>query len=161
MNFVLLSLFFLTVLSESSPSDAVFTLNSANFDALTAKGAWIVEFYAPWCKHCKDLAPEFEKAAVELNGVVKLGKVDATVERNIAKAYKVEGYPTLVFIREGESRAFRGQRNKKGIVDFAREMTAPPVVKVTMEDWDRVINDSPVAFVHFGEDEQAKVRLIS
>lgn len=47
---------------------------------LDSKDIWFIEFYAPWCGHCKALAPEWDSAAAALNGQVKFGKVDATVE---------------------------------------------------------------------------------
>lgn len=40
----------------------------------------MIEFYAPWCGHCKALAPEFDKAAKALEGIVKLGAVDMTTD---------------------------------------------------------------------------------
>lgn len=43
--------------------------------------AVMVEFYAPWCGHCKRLAPEWKKAANRLKGKVTLGQVDCTVEQ--------------------------------------------------------------------------------
>jgi thiol-disulfide isomerase/thioredoxin len=48
--------------------DDVFALTSANFDrsVLQSDQVWIVEFYAPWCGHCKNLAPEYKKAATAL-----------------------------------------------------------------------------------------------
>jgi len=42
-----------------------------------------LEFYAPWCGHCKKLAPEWDKLATLLKGKVKVGKVDATVETDL------------------------------------------------------------------------------
>ena len=55
-------------------------LDVTNFDSLVmkSKDIWMVEFYAPWCGHCKALEPEYKQAAAQLKGQVKLGKVDAT-----------------------------------------------------------------------------------
>lgn len=51
-----------------SSSDDVIELTSKNFDSKVIKSdeLWIVEFYAPWCGHCKNLAPEWKKAAKAL-----------------------------------------------------------------------------------------------
>lgn len=51
-----------------SPSSDVVDLNPANFDSLVTRSdaVWIVEFYAPWCGHCQNLVPEYNKAATAL-----------------------------------------------------------------------------------------------
>ena len=56
-----------------SSSDDVIQLTSGNFDSKVIKSdeLWIVEFYAPWCGHCKNLAPEWKKAAKALKVYIK------------------------------------------------------------------------------------------
>ena len=59
----------------------VVELTTSNFksEVLDDKDSmWLLEFYAPWCGHCKQLAPSWELAAKQLKGVVKLGAVDMT-----------------------------------------------------------------------------------
>lgn len=55
-------------------------LDETSFNALVmnSKDIWMVEFYAPWCGHCKSLEPEWKQAAQNLKGQVKVAKVDAT-----------------------------------------------------------------------------------
>jgi len=59
----------------------VIVLTDDNFDELVYDDnefAWFIEFYAPWCGHCKKLKPEWEELATKMRRKVKIGKVDAT-----------------------------------------------------------------------------------
>ena len=69
----------------------VVELTDSNFDELVMRSddMWLVEFYAPWCGHCKSLEPHWVKAATELKGKVKLGKLDATVHTVMSNRYGV------------------------------------------------------------------------
>jgi len=49
----------------------------------------LVEFYAPWCGHCKKLTPEWERAAKGLKGIVRLGAVDMTTDSEAGADYDV------------------------------------------------------------------------
>ncbi|XP_044148766.1 protein disulfide-isomerase A4 [Bufo gargarizans] len=112
------------------PPEATIVLTEANFDEVVeAADIILVEFYAPWCGHCKKLAPEYEKAAQELSKrtpAIPLAKVDATAEVKLAERYKVSGYPTLKVFRKGKLYDYNGPREKYGIIDFMIEQAGPP-----------------------------------
>jgi protein disulfide-isomerase A6 len=72
---------------------------------LRSKDIWLVEFYAPWCGHCKSLEPEWNIAASKLKGQVRLGKVDATVETGLAQRFGVKGYPTIKVFEYGADKS--------------------------------------------------------
>lgn len=76
---------------QSGDSKDVVELTDSNFDDLVLNGndMWLVEFFAPWCGHCKNLAPHWAQAATELKGKVKVGAVDATVNTIVANRFQV------------------------------------------------------------------------
>ena len=82
---------------------------------------WMVEFFAPWCGHCKALTPEWKKAARELDGIAKVGAVDCTSEQSLCQEYSVQGYPTIkVFHPETSAEDYQGARSADAIVEFAK-----------------------------------------
>lgn len=90
-----------------------------NAEVMKHPGVVIVEFYAPWCGHCKSLVPEYEKAAGILAGVVKVVAVDATQGgESLASKYQVQGFPTLKIFGADKKKPieYQGQRTTDGIV---------------------------------------------
>ncbi|CAE8609947.1 unnamed protein product, partial [Polarella glacialis] len=91
--------------AELPEEDGVLVLNERNFEVAIKSNPFIlVEWYAPWCGHCKQFAPEYAAAAKQLkqaNPPIPLAKVDATVELRLAEEHGVRGYPTIRLFIDG------------------------------------------------------------
>ena len=98
------------------PPEPVLVLTTDNFtETIDNSPLILVEFYAPWCGHCKRLEPEYKKAAADLQSSdIPLAKVDATAEPELAKQFEVEGYPMLFMFREGVKYPYGGPRERQG-----------------------------------------------
>lgn len=106
-----------TLYDSSSP---VVLLDNSNFDkkVLQDETLWLVEFYAPWCGHCKALSPEYLTVAQKLKGLIKIGAVDADKNQELAGRFNVKGYPTLKIFGANKRNPidYTGQRNSESII---------------------------------------------
>merc|ERR1719272_17874 len=105
---------------------AVVELTDANFEKKVMKSdaVWVVAFTAPWCGHCKNLAPHWASASKDLKGKAFLGNLDATVNPNTAGKYGVKSYPTIKVFGGGKKTTpddYTGGRTASDIVTFGEE----------------------------------------
>ena len=101
------------------------SLTSANFNkrVLESPMVSIVEFYAPWCGHCKQFAPEYLKAAGNLDGLVQVFAVDGDQHKELSGKYGVKGFPTIVvFGVDKKPVPYEGARTAADLVKFATNM---------------------------------------
>ena len=62
----------------------------------------VVDFWAEWCGPCKQIGPALEELASEMNGKIKIAKVDVDSNPNAAAAMGVRGIPALFIFKDGE-----------------------------------------------------------
>ncbi|KLJ13497.1 protein disulfide-isomerase [Blastomyces silverae] len=148
-------------------ADGLYTKNSpvlqvdgSNYNNLIAKSnyASIVEFYAPWCGHCQNLKPAYEKAAKSLEGLAKVAAVNCDDDSNkqLCGQMGVKGFPTLKVItpskQPGEPRVedYQGARTAKAIVDYVVEKIPNHIKRLQDKDldgWLKEANDTAKAIL--------------
>ncbi|KAB0796265.1 hypothetical protein PPYR_10326 [Photinus pyralis] len=146
---------------EVKVDDGVLVLTQKNFKSVISSNDFVlVEFYAPWCGHCKALAPEYAKAAKSLadsGSQIKLAKVDATEETSLAEDHEVRGYPTLKFFKKGTPVEYSGGRSADEIVNWLNKKTGPPAKELKdVKEAKSLIDDNNVVVIGFFKDQSSE-----
>ncbi|KAJ8760416.1 hypothetical protein K2173_015083 [Erythroxylum novogranatense] len=169
---VLISLFVLLSTSQTvySSNDVepkfkidgkVLELDESNFDSAISTFDYIfVDFYAPWCGHCKRLSPELDAAALilaKLKDPVIIAKVNADKYTHLASKYDVDGYPTLKIFMHGVPVDYYGPRKSDLLVRYLKKFVAPDVAvlqsDIAIRDFVEAAGTYFPIFIGFGLNE--------
>ncbi|KAK3269910.1 hypothetical protein CYMTET_21667 [Cymbomonas tetramitiformis] len=139
------------ILIQAFDEKDVLVATSSNFSETVLEVEYaLVEFYAPWCGHCKKLAPDYAQAASELKQIVpkvNIVKVDADAHPDLGERFGVQSYPTIKWFRNGTSEEFDGDRTARAIVNFVEKATKESVISVqTLDEFSKLM-DSNRAFI--------------
>ncbi|GAA5978659.1 hypothetical protein JCM11641_002803 [Rhodosporidiobolus odoratus] len=150
---------FLSALAAVVSASDVVDLTKSTFPDFAAEPLSLIEFFAPWCGHCKALAPHYEEAATILKkDNIKIAKVDCTVETELCSSQGVNGYPTLKVFRNGTPADYAGTRKTDGIVSYMKKQNLPAVSDVTAENHDEFRAADKVVLIAYvdASDSQSK-----
>ena len=86
----------------SSPQTVIVTDENFESEVMQSSVPVLVDFWATWCPPCRMLSPVVDEIATEKVGVAKVAKVNVEENQELARRFKVQGIPLLLFFKGGE-----------------------------------------------------------
>lgn len=121
-----------TVISGPLPAydDAVQSLTAGNFTSATENGMWLVEFYSPYCGHCKKFAPTLHDLAesskhFQDSSNFHIARVNCIAQGDLCVRQNIDAYPSLELFRDGTwFESYAGGRSYEELEAFIRARAA-------------------------------------
>ncbi|CAD8083585.1 unnamed protein product [Paramecium sonneborni] len=161
LKFLILCLIGLSAFGYTFPYDGdVLVLNDNTINAAIKQFDYLlVEFYASWCGHCKQFAPEYSQFATQVKEagqsfvVAKLNGGDQ--EKQAMNKYKVSSFPTIILLIKGHAVPYNGDRSANGLMNFVTQALEDKLVRVDeIDDVYKFLSDNSLSLLYFVKDQQ-------
>ncbi|KAK3051171.1 hypothetical protein LTR09_007567 [Extremus antarcticus] len=136
-----------------NPNGKSVALTAENFQRMVTMthDPWFIKFYAPWCSHCKAMAPNWQGMARQMKDQLNIGEVNCDIEKRLCKDVKARAFPTMLFFRGGERIEFDGLRGLGDLIDYANKAVAvgEGVLNVSATEFEELETKEEVIFLYF------------
>lgn len=114
-----------------NPTGEVLSLDHDLFTSTLSNGPAFVKFFAPWCGHCKKLAPVWKQLARHMKNKLTIAEVNCDDHTSLCKSQSIEGYPTLLYFdKDGVKTEHNGGRKLEQLKVFSERAAAAYVPSV-------------------------------
>ncbi|WWC87598.1 protein disulfide-isomerase domain [Kwoniella dendrophila CBS 6074] len=127
----------------------VVEIDQAQFETYKEKGPAMVEFFAPWCGHCKKLRPTYEKLAQEMKGKLNVLAVDCDQHNSFCRSVGIAGYPTIRMYHHDTKTDYTGSRTFDKLKVFAdKAVTVNTLEPIKHTDFDNIVKTNEAFFLY-------------
>jgi len=137
---------------------AVVSLSKDTFDQKLKEGPMLVEFFAPWCGHCKHLEPIYEELAKQVKDRVTIAKVDCVKEKELQQQHQVRGFPTLKLFKDGAVLDYKGGRDVTSFIAFLESHKA--LKDATSDKSEKLEKAAPAVELRYFADGRGRAEVI-
>ncbi|KAL1727432.1 thioredoxin-like protein [Schizophyllum commune] len=131
-----------------NPTGTVLVADDEILPSALALGPAFIKFYAPWCGHCKKLAPTWDLLAQHMQNRLTIAEVDCEAHPALCKSYNVNGYPTLVYVNQAGVRSeYNSGRKLDQLIAFVEKASAPAVVAIKPDELEARVKEDDVAYL--------------
>ncbi|AFR98909.2 protein disulfide-isomerase domain [Cryptococcus neoformans C23] len=124
-------------------------VDERGLDALKAEGPVLVEYFAPWCGHCKALRPTYEQLALELQGQLNVAAVNCDDHRALCISSGIKAYPTIRLLSHGTFAEYSGARSLAKLKEFSQRAEKPAsLTSIKAGDFDRIVDANDAFFLY-------------
>ncbi|KAI6119926.1 thioredoxin-like protein [Pisolithus croceorrhizus] len=132
---------------DPNPTGVVVELTTESFDSFLSQGPAFVKFFAPWCGHCKKLAPTWSQLARHMQHKLNIAEVNCDDQKPLCSSQGIPGYPTLLYYAHGVKTEYTGGRKYDQLVAFSEHASHPTMQIIEASQLDEVIRDKPVIYL--------------
>ncbi|KAF5390461.1 hypothetical protein D9757_005238 [Collybiopsis confluens] len=133
--------------TNANPTGNVMVLNDSNFDSTLSEGPAFVKFYAPWCGHCKKLAPTWKNLAKSMQYKLNIAEVDCEAHKALCKSQQIPGFPSLLYFSQGSKTEYSGSRKLDQLRDFAEKASESGVKQITADELEKHVSEESLIYV--------------
>ncbi|THG93397.1 hypothetical protein EW026_g7827 [Hermanssonia centrifuga] len=132
-----------------NPTGSVSALDETSFEEMIKEGHAFIKFYAPWCGHCKKLAPIWVQLAKQMRDKLNIAEVDCEAHSSICRSQGISGYPMLFYYGGNGSgkTEYSGGRKLEQLKAFAEKVSGPAVQKLKDENLEDEVTAHPVIYL--------------